>query len=381
MSKRDYYEVLGVAKNAEKADLKKAYRRMAMKYHPDRNPDSADAEAKFKEVKEAYEILNDENMRARYDQYGHAGVDQSMGGGGGGHAGDAFGDVFGDIFGDIFGGRSRGGGGRSRVQRGADLRYELKVDLEQAVFGDTVEFSIPTYVACKPCDGSGAEAGSKAETCTTCAGQGQVRVSQGFFQMQQTCPHCKGQGKIIKNPCKSCHGQGRTRESRTLSVKIPEGVEVGDRIRMSGQGEAGQFGGQPGDLYVDINIRPHKFFEREGRDLSCEIPISFATASLGGEIQVPTLKGKVNLSIPPETQTGKVMRLKGKGVTTVRTNGTGDLYCQVVVETPVKLTKEQKGLLEQFEESLRKSKKSHSPKSSSFFDGVKSFLDKMKKSA
>ena len=339
MAKQDYYDTLGVAKNAEKADLKKAYRRMAMKYHPDRNPDDKVAEEKFKEVKEAYEILNDENNRARYDQYGHAGIDPSMGGGQGG-AGE-FGDVFGDIFGDIFGGRSRGGA-RQRNTRGSDLRYELKVDLEQAVFGDNVEFTIPTYTSCKPCNGNGAENPSDVETCGTCAGQGQVRVSQGFFQMQQTCPKCKGQGKIIKNPCKSCHGDGRVRESRTLSVKIPEGVEVGDRIRMSGQGEAGANGGPAGDLYVDINIRTHKLFEREGRDLSCEIPISFATATLGGDIEVPTLKGKVNLTIPAETQTGKVMRLKGKGVGTVRTSGVGDLYCQITVETPVKLNKEQK---------------------------------------
>ena len=375
MAKQDYYDTLGVAKNAEKADLKKAYRRMAMKYHPDRNPDDKVAEEKFKEVKEAYEVLNDDNKRARYDQYGHAGVDPSMGGGHAG-AGD-FGDVFGDIFGDIFGGRSRGGA-RQRNTRGSDLRYELKVDLEQAVFGDNVEFTIPTYTGCKPCDGKGAENTSDVDTCGTCAGQGQVRVSQGFFQMQQTCPKCKGQGKIIKNPCKTCNGDGRVRESRTLSVKIPEGVEVGDRIRMSGQGEAGANGGPAGDLYVDINVRPHKLFEREGRDLSCEIPISFTTASLGGEIEVPTLKGKVKLTIPPETQTGKVMRLKGKGVPTVRTTGVGDLYCQVVVETPVKLNREQKDILLQFEESLTKSKKRHSPKSTSFFDGVKSFIDKMK---
>ncbi|MBT8141517.1 MAG: molecular chaperone DnaJ, partial [Gammaproteobacteria bacterium] len=334
MSKRDYYEVLGVAKNVSKDDLKKSYRRMAMKYHPDRNPDNADAEDKFKEVKEAYEILSDDNMRARYDQFGHAGVDPSMGaagGGAGGHPGDVFGDVFGDIFGDIFGGRGRGGRSRGGAQRGSDLRYELNIDLEQAVFGETIEFSIPTYVGCNSCSGSGAEQGSSVETCGTCHGQGQVRVSQGFFSLQQTCPKCKGQGKIITNPCKSCHGQGRVRESRTLSVKIPEGVEAGDRIRMSGQGEAGQNGGPHGDLFVDINIRSHKIFEREGRDLSCEIPISFATATLGGEIEVPTLKGKVNLKIPPETQTGKVMRLKGKGVTTVRTSGVGDLYCRVVV--------------------------------------------------
>ncbi len=375
MAKEDYYDTLGVAKNAEKADLKKAYRRMAMKYHPDRNPDDKVAEEKFKEVKEAYEVLTDDNKRARYDQYGHAGVDPSMGGGQAG--GGDFGDVFGDIFGDIFGGRSRGGA-RQRNTRGSDLRYELKVDLEQAVFGDNVEFTIPTYTSCKPCDGKGAENTSDVDTCGTCAGQGQVRVSQGFFQMQQTCPKCKGQGKIIKNPCKSCNGDGRVRESRTLSVKIPEGVEVGDRIRMSGQGEAGANGGPAGDLYVDINVRPHKLFEREGRDLSCEIPISFTTASLGGEIEVPTLKGKVKLTIPPETQTGKVMRLKGKGVPTVRTSGVGDLYCQVVVETPVKLNREQKDILLQFEESLTKSKKRHSPKSTSFFDGVKSFIDKMK---
>lgn len=376
MSKRDFYEVLGVAKTADAAEIKKAFRKLAMKYHPDRNPDDKSAEAKFKDVNEAYEVLSDEQKRAAYDRYGHAGVDPNAGGGGF-HAGAGanFSDIFGDVFGDIFG----GGGGRAggRNNRGSDLRYTLELDLEEAVKGTTVEIRVPTLVPCETCDGTGAKKGTTPVTCTTCNGMGQIRMQQGFFSVQQTCPTCRGQGKIIKDPCADCHGQGRKEKRKTLSVKIPAGVDTGDRIRLAGEGEAGVNGGQPGDLYVQVAVREHAIFRREGKDLYTEVPISFADAALGGELEVPTLDGRVKLKIPPESQTGKLFRLRGKGVTPVRGGNPGDLLCRVIIETPVNLNKEQKELLRQFQESLEKEGSRQSPKKNTWFDGVKSFFDDM----
>ena len=374
MSKRDYYEILGVARNATETELKKSYRRLAMKYHPDRNPGDDQAEARFKEAKEAYEILGDPRKRAAYDQFGHAGVDHAAGGGGF-SAADAFGDIFGDVFGDIFGGgRSRG---RSRVFRGADLRYELELELEQAAFGDEVTIRAPVMAECGECDGSGAEKDSGPTTCETCGGSGTVRMQQGFFSIQQTCPRCRGAGTIISNPCRVCHGEGRVREMKTLSVKIPPGVDSGDRIRLAGEGEVGRNGGPPGDLYVEINVRPHPIFERQGADLACEIPVSFSTLVLGGSVDVPTLDGEVSLKIPEESQTGRVFRLRGKGVKPVRGGMTGDLMVRVTAETPVKLNKQQRELLRKFEDSLQSSSVSHSPREHSWLDGVKAFFEKL----
>lgn len=374
MSKRDYYEVLGVSKSADAADVKKAYRRLAMKFHPDRNSEDPDADTKFKEASEAYEVLADQDKRAAYDRFGHAGVEQN-GGGADGFAGGAFGDIFGDVFGDIFGG-SRGGG--ARVRRGADLRYSLELDLEQAVSGDTVEIQVPVLAACDPCGGSGAKPGSNKSTCRDCGGVGQIRVAQGFFSLQQTCPRCRGEGQIITDPCTTCRGQGRVEKSKTLSVRIPAGVDTGDRIRLSGEGEAGPAGGPSGDLYVQVEVREHPIFERDGRNLFCEVPISFVDAALGGELEVPTLDGRVRLKIPSETQSGKLFRLRGKGVTPVRGGGVGDLLCRVMVETPVRLTEEQKGLLRQFKDSLDGGKGDHSPQEASWFQGVKDFFEGLK---
>lgn len=374
MAKRDYYEVLGVERGASEAELKKAYRRLAMKYHPDRNPDDKAAEEKFKEANEAYEVLSDASKRSAYDQYGHAGVDPSMGGGGGFGAGNAnFSDIFGDVFSDFFGGGGRGGQ-RGGPQRGSDLRYTLELDLEEAVRGTTVTIRVPTLVACKPCEGSGAKKGSAPVTCATCGGIGQVRMQQGFFSVQQTCPRCHGSGKMIADPCGSCHGQGRVEEHKTLSVKVPAGVDTGDRIRLSGEGEAGTLGGPAGDLYVVVNVREHAIFQRDGKHLYCEVPIGFADAALGGELEVPTLDGRVKLKIPEATQTGKLFRLRGKGVAPVRGGGAGDLMCRVVVETPVNLDKRQRELLEEFRSSLQ-GDSSHSPKASGWFEGVKRFFD------
>ncbi len=380
MAKRDYYQVLGVAKNATEADLKKAYRRLAMKFHPDRNPDDKDAEEKFKEAKEAYEVLTDAQKRAIYDQHGHAGIDAAKQGGGGpggpgGFGGADFGDIFGEVFGDIFGGGRRGGGGgRSQVFRGADLRYGLELDLHEAVFGHTTEVEIPKLMECETCHGSGAAKGHSPVTCDTCNGTGQVRMSQGFFQLQQACPRCRGTGRIVKNPCDKCLGQGRIRKTRKLSVKIPAGVDNGDRIRLSGEGEAGRNGGPPGDLYVEISVREHAIFERDGEHLSCEVPVSYATAVLGGSVDVPTLEGEVSLKIPPETQSGRVFRLREKGVKPVRGGGRGDLFCRVVVETPVKLNAEQRELLRKFDESLKRDGGQHTPRSQGFLDGVRRFF-------
>ncbi len=373
MAKRDYYEVLGVERGASEAELKKAYRRLAMKYHPDRNPDNKEAEEKFKEANEAYEVLSDASKRAAYDQYGHAGVDPNMGGGAGYGAGGAnFSDIFGDVFSDLFGGGR--GGSRGGPQRGSDLRYTLELDLEEAVRGTTVTIRVPTLASCKTCDGTGAKKGSSPVTCTTCGGIGQVRMQQGFFSVQQTCPRCHGTGKMISDPCGSCHGQGRVEEHKTLSVKVPAGVDTGDRIRLSGEGEAGALGGPSGDLYVVVSVREHAIFQRDGKHLYCEVPISFADAALGGELEVPTLDGRVKLKIPEATQTGKLFRLREKGVTPVRGGGAGDLMCRVVVETPVNLDKRQRELLEEFRSTLQ-SDTSHSPKAKGWFDGVKRFFD------
>ena len=378
MSKRDYYEILGVDKSASDKEIKKAYRRVAMKYHPDRNPDDKAAEDKFKEANEAYEILSDGQKKAAYDQYGHAGVDASAGGAGGfGGGAGSFSDIFGDVFGDIFGGAGGGGGRQRGPQRGSDLRYNLEVDLEEAVKGATVKIDIPTLVSCEPCGGSGAKKGSSPTTCTTCGGVGQVRMQQGFFSVQQTCPNCRGKGKIISDPCTSCRGQGRIEETKTLSVKVPPGVDTGDRIRLGGEGEAGPDGGPAGDLYVQIAVREHSIFERDGKHLYCEVPISFTDAALGGELEVPTLDGRVKLKIPAETQTGKLFRLRGKGVAPVRGGSTGDLLCRVVVETPVNLTKRQKELMEELQGSFEKEGE-QSPRKASWFKGVKSFFDDMK---
>ena len=378
MSKRDYYEVLGVSRNASEADLKKAYRRAAQKYHPDRNPDNKEAEEKFKECKEAWEVLSDSQKRAAYDQFGHAGVDPSMGGGygpAGAGAGASFGDIFGDVFGDIFGGARTGGGGAQRVYRGSDLRYNLELSLEDAVAGTTVKIRVPTLVVCDSCGGSGAKKGSSPTTCTTCGGHGQVRMQQGFFSLQQTCPRCHGQGTVISDPCQSCHGKGRVEERKTLSVKVPAGVDTGDRIRLAGEGEAGEAGGPPGDLYVQVHVKEHPIFQREENHLFCEVPISFVTAALGGELEVPTLNGRVNLKIPPETQTGRMFRLRGKGVKPVRGGPTGDLLCKVAVETPVKLNRKQKDLLKEFAAEVDEGGSRHSPQHTSWLDGVKKFFD------
>ncbi|MGH8261542.1 MAG: molecular chaperone DnaJ [Steroidobacteraceae bacterium] len=378
MSKRDYYKVLDVPKTATEAEIKKAYRRLAMKYHPDRNPNDSEAEERFKEGKEACEILTDAQKRAIYDQHGHAGIEAaSRGGGGRGGfaAGDAFSDIFGDVFGDIFGTARRG---RSQVFRGADLRYELELDLDQAVFGHAVELEIAKLDECETCHGTGAAKGSNPSTCDTCGGTGQVRISQGFFQLQQTCPRCRGGGTIVRNPCDSCLGQGRVRRAKKLSVKVPAGVDTGDRIRLAGEGEAGRNGGPPGDLYVEVHVRDHQIFERDGEHLSCEVPISFATAALGGTLEVPTLDGDVTIRIPPETQSGRVFRLRDKGVKPVRGGARGDLFCRVVIETPVNLSAEQREQIRQLEESLRGGGDAHrhAPRQKGFIEGVKSFFSR-----
>ena len=377
MSKADYYKVLDVPRTATEAEIKKAYRRLAMKYHPDRNPNDKEAEERFKEAKEACEVLTDAQKRAAYDQYGHAGVEAAAANArqraGGFGPGDAFSDIFGDVFGDIFG-TARRGGGRAQVFRGADLRFEIELELPQAVFGHTVEIEVPKLSECETCHGTGAAKGSSPAACDTCGGSGQVRISQGFFQLQQTCPRCRGVGTIIKNPCDTCLGQGRIRRSRKLSVKVPAGVDTGDRIRLAGEGEAGRNGGPPGDLYVEVHVREHAIFERDGEHLSCEVPISFATAALGGTVEVPTLDGDVTLKIPAETQSGRVFRLRDKGVKPVRSNTRGDLFCRVVVETPVHLSTEQRDLIRTLEESLQQDRQRHAPREKGFLEGVRRFF-------
>ncbi len=372
MAKRDYYEILGVERSADEREIKKAYKRLAMKFHPDRNPDNPEAEEKFKEAKEAYEILTDAQKRAAYDKFGHAGVDPNQAGPGGFGGGADFGDAFGDIFGDIFGGGRRS----QRAARGADLRYNMELTLEEAVRGVSKEIKVPTLVECDECHGSGARSGTSAQTCPTCHGSGQVQMRQGFFAVTQTCPHCHGKGKIVTDPCRKCHGDGRVQKTKTLSVKIPAGVDTGDRIRLAGEGEAGEFGAPAGDLYVQVHVKEHPIFVRDGNNLFCEIPISFTTAALGGEVAVPTLDGKVMLKIPGETQTGRMFRLRGKGVRSLRSGAEGDLLCKAVVETPIKLSDEQKELLKQLEDSLNGSgMKTHKPKAEGFFEGVKRFFD------
>ncbi|MEW7848085.1 molecular chaperone DnaJ [Massilia aurea] len=375
MAKRDFYEILGVAKGASEDEIKKSYRKLAMKYHPDRNPDNKEAEEKFKEVKEAYEMLTNPEKREAYDRYGHAGVDPNSGMGGMGGGAGGFGDAFGDIFGDIFGG---GRGGRSagpQVYRGADLRYNLEITLEQAAHGFDTTIRVPSWDKCDTCHGSGAKPGTQPVTCTTCAGHGQVRMQQGFFSIQQTCPKCHGNGKIIPEPCAACGGAGRIKRNKTLEVKIPAGIDNGMRIRSSGNGEPGTNGGPAGDLYVEIHIKPHAVFQREGDDLHCEMPISFSKAALGGEIEVPTLTGKVSFTVPEGTQTGKTFRLKGKGIKNVRSGYTGDLFCHVIVETPVKLTDKQKDMLREFERLTIEGGAKHSPQSKGWMDKVKDFFE------
>ena len=374
-NKRDYYEVLGVAKDASEEDMKKSYRKLAMKYHPDRNPDNKEAEEKFKEAKEAYEMLSDANKRAAYDRFGHAGVDPSMGAGpgAGGPGMGGFADAFGDIFEGIFGGGG-GRGGRSNVYRGSDLRYNLEITLEQAARGYETKIRIPSVEECETCHGSGAKPGTSTKQCPTCSGQGQVRVQQGFFSIQQTCPRCHGTGKIIPEPCKTCDGAGRVKRQKTLSVKIPSGVDEGDRIRLTGEGEPGMNGGPPGDLYVQMSIKAHPVFQREADDLHCEMPISFATAALGGEIEIPTLDGAAQIKIPAETQSGRTFRLRGKGIKGVRSSVPGDLYCHVVIETPVNLTGRQKELLREFEDINLKEPDRHNPRAKSWMDKVKDFF-------
>ena len=377
MAKRDYYTTLGLSRDATEEDIKKSYRKLAMKHHPDRNPDDKGSEDKFKEAKEAYEVLTDPKKRAAYNQFGHAGVDPSagFGAGRGGMGPEGFGgfaDAFGDIFGEIFGQQGRGGG--SGVYRGADLRYNLEMSLEDAARGTEVKIRIPTMEACETCHGTGAKPGTQAKTCGTCGGRGEVRVSQGFFSLQQTCPTCHGTGKVIPDPCITCHGAGRVKKYKTLSVKIPSGVDTDDRIRLTGEGEAGLNGGPSGDLYVVVNLKPHQVFQREGADLHCELPISFATAALGGELEIPTLDGHATIKIPPETQTGQTYRLRNKGIRPVRGSVQGDLYCHVAIETPVKLTARQKELLREFEQINEEDPGKHNPRAKGWFDKVRDFF-------
>ena len=368
MAKRDYYEVLGVNRDASEEEIKKAYRRLAMKWHPDRNPDNPKAEEHFKEANEAYEILTTTEKRAAYDQFGHAGVNPQ--GGAGGAAG--FGDIFSDIFGEIFGGQR---GGRSTVYRGADLRYNLQITLEQAAHGFETKIRIPGIAECETCGGSGARKGTQTQTCPTCHGAGQVRISQGPFSIAQTCPRCHGGGKIIPHPCGTCGGSGRVKLQKTLSVKIPAGVDEGDRVRLSGEGEPGVNGGPAGDLYVQVQIKQHPVFQRDHDDLHCEMPVSFATAALGGEIDIPTLDGSARIKVPAETQSGKVFRLRGKGIVGVRSRSAGDLFCHVVVETPVKLTERQKELMHEFESISQEDSARHNPRSKSWLEKVKEFFE------
>ena len=374
MSKRDYYEVLGVAKDASEQDITKAYRKLAMKHHPDRNngADSKASEEKFKEAKEAYEVLCDAGKRATYDRFGHAGLGQGAGGFGGGPEGfGGFADAFGDIFSDIFGG---GRGGRSAVYRGADLRYSMEITLEQAAEGFATEIRVPSWDTCETCSGSGAKPGTSPKTCGTCGGNGSVRMSQGFFSIQQTCPICRGSGKVIADPCMSCNGAGRVKKNKVLEVSIPHGIDEGQRIRLSGKGEPGMNGGPPGDLYVEIHLKAHSVFQRDGDDLHCEVPVGFTAAALGGEVEVPTLNGRASLTIAEGTQTGKTFRLRGKGIKGVRSSYPGDLYCHVIVETPVRLTEKQKKLLRELDEAIKAGGQKHSPQEKSFVDRMKSFF-------
>ncbi|MBS3997076.1 MAG: molecular chaperone DnaJ [Hydrogenophaga sp.] len=375
MAKRDYYEVLGVPKNASDEEIKKAYRKLAMKHHPDRNQGDASkaAEEKFKEAKEAYEMLSDPQKKAAYDQYGHAGVDPNMRGGPGADGFGGFGESFGDIFGDIFG-AARGQRNGRQVYRGADLSYAMEISLEEAAAGKESQIRIPSWDDCETCKGTGAKPGTSVKTCTTCHGQGQVQMRQGFFSVQQTCPHCHGSGKIIPEPCTTCSGQGKIKKQKTLEIKIPAGIDDGQRIRSTGNGEPGQNGGPSGDLYIEVRLRKHDIFEREGDDLHCQVPVSMTTAALGGEIDVPTLQGKATIDLPEGTQSGKTFRLRGKGVKGVRSSYPGDLYCHVAVETPIKLTEHQRKLLKELDDSFKKSGHKHSPNDKGWFEKAKSFF-------
>ena len=378
MAKRDFYEILGVGKTASDDEIKKAYRKLAMKHHPDRNQGEAAkaAEEKFKEAKEAYEMLSDPQKRAAYDQYGHAGVDPNMRGGPGGAEGfGGFGDAFGDIFGDIFGGQ-RGGaqrGGR-QVYRGNDLSYAMEITLEEAAAGKDSQIRIPSWDECDTCHGSGAKPGTSAKTCSTCNGNGAVQMRQGFFSVQQTCPHCHGSGKIIPEPCTSCHGQGKVKKQKTLEIKIPPGIDDGMRIRSASNGEPGRNGGPAGDLFIEIRVKRHELFERDGDDLHCKVPVSVTTAALGGEIEVPTLAGKAAIDIPEGTQHGKQFRLRGKGIKGVRSSYPGDLYVHVDVETPIKLTEHQRKLLKELDESFKKGGHKHSPNDKGWFEKFTEFF-------
>jgi molecular chaperone DnaJ len=380
MAKRDYYDVLGVPKNASDDDIKKAYRKLAMKFHPDRNQgeEAKKAEEKFKEAKEAYEMLSEPPKRAAYDQYGHAGVDPNAAGMGGGFRGGqegfgGFAEAFGDIFGDIFngGGRRGGGGGGPQVYRGSDLSYAMEITLDEAANGKDAQIRIPTWDTCETCHGSGAKPGTSAKTCTSCNGAGTVHMRQGFFSIQQTCPHCHGSGKVIPEPCTTCNGAGKIKRQKTLEVKIPAGINEGMRIRSAGNGEPGTNGGPAGDLYIEIRIKEHDIFERDGDDLHCTVPVSLTTVALGGSIEVPTLGGKAEIELPEGTQHGKTFRLRGKGIKGLRSSYPGDLYCHISVETPVKLTEHQRKLLKELEESLRKGGDKHSPNAKSWTDRVK----------
>jgi len=373
-TKRDFYEVLGVPKNASEDEIKKSYRKLAMKYHPDRNQGDAAAEVKFKEAKEAYEMLSDAEKRAAYDQFGHAGVDPNMRGPGAGAGGfGGFGETFGDIFGDIFGQARRQQGGR-QVFRGNDLSYAMEVTLEEAAAGKESEIRIPSYDECETCHGTGAKPGTSPKTCGTCQGQGVVQMRQGFFSVQQTCPHCRGSGKIISDPCTPCHGQGKIKRQKTLEIKIPAGIDDGMRIRSTGNGEPGTNGGPPGDLYIEIRLKKHDVFQRDGDDLHCAVPVSITTAALGGEIAVPTLAGEAAIDLPEGTQTGKQFRLRGKGIKGVRSSYPGDLYCHITVETPVKLTEHQRKLLRELDESLKKGGDKHSPSEAGWADKLKNLF-------
>jgi molecular chaperone DnaJ len=381
MAKRDFYEILGVAKNAGEDEIKKAYRKLAMKHHPDRNQGdkSKAAEERFKEAKEAYEMLSDPSKRAAYDRFGHAGVDPNAGAGGfrGNPEGmGGFAEAFGDLFGDIFGGAGgpRSAGGRSNAFRGADLRYNMELTLEQAAKGFTTDIRVPTWDSCETCRGSGAKPGTQPKACTTCSGSGAVRVTQGFFSIQQTCPTCRGSGKIIPEPCPTCSGEGRIKKNRVLEVGIPAGIDEGQRIRLTGKGEPGMNGGPPGDLYVEVRIKPHEIFQRDGDDLHCEVPVSVPIAALGGDVEVATLSEKVSIAIPEGTQSGRTFRLRGKGIRGVRSSVAGDLYCHVNVEIPVRLNDRQKKLLREFEATLKEGGAKHSPQNKSFMDRMKGFF-------
>ncbi len=373
-TKRDFYEILGVPKNASDDEIKKSYRKLAMKYHPDRNQGDAAAEVKFKEAKEAYEMLSDAEKRAAYDQYGHAGVDPNMRGAAGAGGFGGFGESFGDIFGDIFGQARRQQGGGRQVFRGNDLSYAMEITLEEAAAGKKSEIRIPSYDECDTCHGSGAKPGTSAKTCGTCQGQGVVQMRQGFFSVQQNCPHCRGSGKIITDPCTPCHGEGKIKRQKTLEISIPAGIDDGMRIRSTGNGEPGTNGGPPGDLYIEIRLKKHEVFQRDGDDLHCAVPISFTTAALGGEISVPTLNGEAAIDLPEGTQTGKQFRLRGKGIKGVRASFPGDLYCHITVETPVKLSEHQRKLLKELDESLKKGGAKHSPTESGWADKLKNLF-------